>query len=206
MEKGLIVLDPGHGKTGNEYPFKKGTYEGTQMFAFAQALREELEARGFSVMTTRPAIDDDPDLGERGSMAGANGARLFLSLHSNAPSSGLEPEVYKSIRGAEAYYSMTDEAGNAPLARALLDVVCEEMQTPDRGIHTRQYPDRPGVDYYGVIRSSAQSGCRRAILIEHGFHTNEQDVAFLTDPVRMRRMAAREAEVIDRFLAQEEKI
>ena len=61
------------------------------------------------------------------------------------------------------------------------------------------YPDKPDTDYYGVIRNSAASGCRRAFLIEHGFHTNPEDSAFLRDKDALLRLALAEADVIDRF-------
>ena len=70
MEKKLIVLDPGHGQFGNEYPILKGRYEGTQNFRLAQHLKAALEARGFDVLLTRNAVEDDPALAARGGLAG----------------------------------------------------------------------------------------------------------------------------------------
>jgi len=200
MAKGLIVLDPGHGRLGNQYPDMPGTYEGTQMFLFAGYLRDQLIARDFDVLVTRSTLDDDPSLAERGEMAGKNGAVLFLSLHSNAPGAMEDKEAYRAINGTTTFYSLTDPDGNIPLARALNDAVAAAMNNHNRGIHTREYPDRPGVDYYGVIRASAQSGCSRAILVEHGFHTNPADSAFLTNAEKMQNLAKLEAEIIDEYL------
>ena len=73
------------------------------------------------------------------------------------------------------------------------------MNSTDRGIKTRRYPDNDSLDYYGVIRASAGSGCKRAFLVEHGFHTNPEDSAFLQSEECLARLAAAEAEVIDRF-------
>ncbi len=200
MSRGLIILDPGHGARGNQYPILPGTYEGTQNFRLAVHLKAELEARGFEVRLTRPTVEDDPSLEERGRMAGENGAVLFLSLHSNAPGSATPPERYNQVRGSEVYYSLADEARNAELARALNRAVVETMHTEDRGVKARSYPDQPDVDYYGVLRNSAASGCRTALLIEHGFHTNPEDAAFLSNEDCLGRLAAAEAEVLDRML------
>ena len=52
-----------------------------------------------------------------------------------------------------------------------------------------------------IIRNSAQSGCRRAMLIEHGFHTNIEDSSCLRDAESLRRLAKGEADVIDAFFA-----
>lgn len=199
MNKKLIVLDPGHGEFGNPHTTREGFYEGTQNYVLATHLRDELINRGFEVKVTREAVSDDPSLEQRGSMAGKNGAVMFLSLHSNAPGSSASPERYPRIRGAETFYSITDEERNSVIARALNDAVVATMNTEDRGIKTRRYPDHPDWDYYGVIRAAAQSGCHAAFLIEHGFHTNPEDSAFLQDEQCLIRLAAAEADVIARI-------
>lgn len=199
MSNKIIVLDPGHGQFGNPHTTRQGFYEGTQNFILATHLREMLRARGFDVRMTRECVEDNPSLEERGRMAGELGAVMFLSIHSNAPGGDPKSERYTRIRGAETYYSITDEARNADIARRLNAAVVATMQTEDRGIKTRRYPDHPDWDFYGVIRAAAQSGCTAAFLIEHGFHTNPEDSAFLQDEASLCRLAAAEAEVIDRI-------
>jgi len=200
MSKKLIILDPGHGQFGNPHTTREGFYEGTQNFILASHLKNELTARGFDVKMTREHIEDNPSLEERGKMAGQLGAAMFLSIHSNAPVGDPKSERYPRIRGSETYYSITDEARNSVIARALNDAVVATMHTEDRGIKTRRYPDHPDWDYYGVIRAAAQSGCTAAFLVEHGFHTNPEDSAFLQDEECLRSLAVAEAEVIARVL------
>jgi N-acetylmuramoyl-L-alanine amidase len=197
--RGIIVLDPGHGQFGNKHTTRDGFYEGTQNFILASFLKDELEALGFEVKMTREKIEDNPELSERGSMSGNLGAVMFLSIHSNAPGGNPADERYSKVRGAETFYSVSDCEGNAPIARALNDAVVRTVGTEDRGIKTRRYPDNESVDYYGVLRSAAASGCKRAFLIEHGFHTNPEDSAFLQDSECLAKLAKAEAEVIDRW-------
>ena len=159
-KRGIIVLDPGHGQFGNKHTTRDGFYEGTQNFILASFLKTELEALGFDVRMTREKIEDNPDLSERGSMAGKLGAVMFLSIHSNAPGGNPSDERYSKIRGAETFYSVSDCDGNAPIARDLNAAVVRTVNTEDRGIKTRRYPDNESVDYYGVLRSAAASGCR----------------------------------------------
>ena len=198
-KRGIIVLDPGHGEKGNPHTTREGFYEGTQNFILASHLRDELAARGFEVLMTRNSVTDNPELAQRGNLAGNSGAVMFLSLHSNAPGGDPASEQYSRVRGVETYYSISDPEGNAPIARALNDAVVRVMDTADRGIKTRRLPDDENTDYYRVIRASAASGCRRAFLIEHGFHTNPEDSAFLQSEECLARLAAAEAEVIDKY-------
>ena len=199
MNRGIIVLDPGHGQFGNKHTTRDGFYEGTQNYILASFLKAELEAIGFDVRMTRERVEDDMGLVERGAMAGNLGAVMFLSIHSNAPGGNPGEERYAKIRGAETFYSVSDCEGNAPIARDLTDAVVRTMQTENRGIKTRRYPDNESVDYYGVLRSAAASGCKRAFLIEHGFHTNPEDSAFLQDSECLAKLAKAEAAVIDRW-------
>lgn len=201
MEKtrGIIILDPGHGQFGNPHTTREGFYEGTQNFILASFLKKELDALGFDARMTRNKVEDDPELFDRGSMSGKLGAVMFLSLHSNAPGGNPSDERYPKVRGAETFYSVSDCEGNAPIARDLTAAVVREMRTEDRGIKTRRYPDDESIDYYKVLRSAAASGCKRAFLIEHGFHTNPEDSAFLQSSECLARLAKAEAEVIDKW-------
>lgn len=199
MSRGIIVLDAGHGRFGNPYPIMENIYEGTQNYKLACRLKACLEAKGFTVLLTRERVEDDPSLEARGRLAGDVGACLFLSLHSNAPGSATPPYVYHTVRGSEVYYSLADEPRNAEIAYALNTAVVETMGTVDRGIKTRSYPDNPRVNYYSVLRHTAAYGCPTALLIEHGFHTNSEDAAFLSDDQCLQRLAEAEAEVIDKL-------
>ena len=200
MSRGSIVLDAGHGQFGNRYPLLENTFEGTQNFKLAARLKACLEAKGFTVLLTRNCIEDDPSLEERGKLAGDSHADLFLSIHSNAPGSATSPEAYHAVRGSEVYYSLADEERNAVIARALNAAVVTTMNTTDRGVKTRTYPDQPGINYYGVLRHSAAYGCPTAFIIEHGFHTNPEDAAFLSNDECLQKLAVAEAEVIDNVL------
>jgi len=189
-----ITLDAGHGKTGNPYPPQKGYYEGTQMWKLANYLKTELESYGIEVLITRPNLNDDPSLLTRGQMAGKNKCDLFLSLHSNAPALATDTKPTGSV----VYYSVTDSK-NKELADKLGNKVSEIMGHYYRGSLTRSYNSDPNIDYYGVIRSSAQSGCKRAILIEHGYHTNPKDSGFLIVDGNLKKLAIAEAEIIANY-------
>ena len=196
-----ITIDPGHGKNGNKSPNNIKYIEGTQMWILANKLKAALEKYGFEVLTTRPNITDNPSLSERGKMAGNNDCSLFLSLHSNAPGKSADGTYNKKVTGTIVYYSMTDSK-NKTLADTLGKKVSEIMRHNYRGSQTKQYPNKPGVDYYGVIRAAAQSGCKCAMLIEHGFHTNINDSNFLLVDTNLEKIASAEAEIIANYFGQ----
>lgn len=186
-----IILDPGHGKTGNQYPPIPEYYEGSQMWKLANFLKLELEKLGFTVVTTRPKITDDPTLSARGSMA--KGADAFISLHSNAGASATDTKPTGSV----VYYSVADKAKNKTLADAIGTKVSEIMGHYYRGSMMQELS--AGVDYFGVLRAAASVGCKCSILIEHGFHTNVKDANFLTKDANLLTLAKAEAKVISEF-------
>ena len=178
----LVILDPGHGPLTNPYPAASGYYEGTQMYKLMLVLKKRLEDSGIKVITTRNKLSDDPDLTTRGRTAGLNKADLFISLHSDAIGN-----YVASANGVSAYYSITDSATNKPLAAKISSSIAALMGTRDRGALTRT--GTGGSDYYGVIRSSAASGCKNAFLVEHGFHSNATDVKWLISDNKLAQIA-----------------
>lgn len=203
MSEKIITLDPGHGQYGNKSPNNTKYYEGTQMWYLANKLKVALEKYGFKVVTTRPNISDDPGLQERGSFAGKNDSCLLLSLHSNAPAINTDGTYSKDVTGSTVYYSMTRNE-NKVLADLIGEKVSEIMGHYYRGSFTKQYPNKPGVDYYGVIRGAAQSGCKCALLIEHGFHTNIEDSDFLLKEENLQKLADAEAKIIANYFGMPE--
>ena len=165
-----ILLDPGHGEGYNRSEVTPAYAEGTRMWDLSRVLKKKLEEKGYEVFTTRPELSDDPTHYERGTMAGKVGADLFLSLHSNAPSRAPDGSHDEKKTGTVGCYSQGDIAFNRPLAEELTRAVSELMQNPDLGSFYKDYPNRPGVDYYAVLRYAAAAGCPRAVILEHGYH------------------------------------
>ena len=119
--RGVIVLDPGHGRgdPGAVHHWPDGTYltEGSTNLRTAHLLRSELQARGFEVYLTREDEGRGPgrplprqfivsDLLWRASLAEAVDADVYLALNSNGAS-------VKSIRGPETWYCGKHAQGSA---------------------------------------------------------------------------------------------
>jgi N-acetylmuramoyl-L-alanine amidase len=79
----VIVLDPGHGGVDGGAYGLDGTMEKTLVYAFAQDLREKLEATGrYRVVMTRDG-DQYVSLEDRVAKARAANAALFVSIHAD---------------------------------------------------------------------------------------------------------------------------
>lgn len=196
-----IVLDPGHGQFGNKGVLSY--YEGTQMWLLSQYMQAAFEKLGWQVTNTRPKITDDPALDRRGQMAA--GHDLFLSLHSNAP--GPSAANYSNIRGVAIYDSVADRLDY--LEVPLCAEIARLMNTPNNGVKHRwnTRADRQGQDYYGVLRNAVTvAKCPDALLIEHGYHTNLSDAAWLLLDQNLRLLAVAEANMINRLWRKQHNI
>lgn len=196
-KKILIVLDPGH------YPkYNKGAapgyYEGDKMYTLSEYEKKALTAYGFNVIITRKRADD-MDLYARGQVAVKNGKGydevVFISNHSDAGAA--------SANGVTVYHSLyLPESKN--LAKLLATKIEAVIDASTGLTGTGRYQNvqtRQGNhgDYYGVIRGSvsgAQSvaAAKKGVvtysyLIEHGFHTNPKECAFLNSDANLKTIA-----------------
>ncbi len=182
-----VMIDPGHAP-GNVNRGPTVYYEYQGMWKLSNYLRQALVSRGVQADLTRTQ-NQDPSLAARG--AKAKGYDMFISEHSNA---------WKGdARGVEVYYSLK-RSGDRKHAQALSKAASGIMGNPNRGAKTRQYPNKPGVDYYGVIRSAVATGCKHVFLIENGFHDNRQDEAWLKKDQNLRALAEVQAKTICNIL------
>lgn len=191
-----VTLDPGHDHQSNVSPTIKSYIEGVQMYKLSGYLAAALKDYGIETEITRKNVKDNPSLAERGKLAGKNGSDLFISLHSNAPGMRSNGTYDTTITGTCIYYSLTDE-DNKELSDKLGEVISAKMGHKFRGSLTKEYSEEHSDwDWFGVIRNAAQSGCKAAYLIEHGFHTCPKDAAYLMSDSNLRQLAQAEAKVI----------
>ncbi len=205
----LIVIDPGHsayynaGCVGNYY-------EGNQMVTLAKYEKAALEAYGFTVIITRTA-EGNPGLYERGQMAVKNSdgyaAVVFMSNHTNAYGT-----YNPAASGVSAITSKYLSSSNTALIEYLMNAVATEMNkttgnTYVRGLETRLLDN--GTDWYGVIRGSVSASTsatqaaagpvQYSFILEHGFHTNENECAYLSNDGNLKALAEAKARAFAEF-------
>lgn len=180
-DKFVIAIDPGHGAGIAHNRGGLLFNEGDQNFVFSQYfMAEARQYKNVVVRTTRPTINYDPSLEERGAFGA--GADLYLSLHTNAM-----PVTYSTsgqiirgdnVRGVEVHSSHYSQ--NINMAYQITNMVSNLLGTPNRGVKFPSYdgsvygrPMAGQTDYFAVFRHGNTASTR--YLIEFVFHTNLQD-------------------------------
>ena len=186
-----IMLDAGHYGKYNSGAVD-GYYESEAMWTLHLLLKEELEKYGFIVHTTRGTQSKDLGVYERGLKA--KGYDLFLSLHSNAISDERTKRVViiPSLNGKGD--ALADKLGKAVVNT--MDLSADKYWYYQ--IYKREYPEKPGVDYYGVVRGAVAAGAV-GIIIEHSFHTNKEACAWLMKEDNLKKLAVAEAKTIAKY-------
>ena len=189
-----ICLDPGHGQYGNP-GYLKEYYEGTQMFKLAHFQKELLEQyQNVSVEITRKTLASDPTLLARGKTA--TNFDLFISDHSNAPGSAAQKAgTYNKITGTSVYDTVAKP--NPTLGKLLGSAVSRVMNDSFTAVQYRK--NSAGIDWYGVLRYASQAGCKSSFIVEHGFHTNPRECAFLLEDANLKKLAQVEVAVIAEY-------
>lgn len=192
-----IMLDAGHyGNRANGSPCQTTPkyYESNMNWDLHVYLKEELEKYGFQVATTRSDKSEYLTVFARGQLA--EGYDLFLSIHSNAAG----PKVYEGCDRPVVIYPIQGGGEQKKFAASMGQVIRSVMNTKQNyRIYTREYPNRPGIDYYGVIRGAVAAGCKMAFLLEHGFHTDTDCTKWLLDDANLKKLAQAEAEMIAEY-------
>ena len=191
----VITLDPGHGEGYNTVKYKDFTYsEGTRMFTYALILERELVRRGYTVYVTRATVKSDPTHAERAEFAAKHNSDVLISLHSNAKDS--DPNK----KGVVVVYSMADKPFNKPFGKAVAEAVASVMGNGVVDVFWSESKSYPGEDYFGILRYAARDGVKRAIIVEHGYHSNEGEARWLSSDENLYKMAKAEAKAIDTYL------
>lgn len=180
-----VCLDPGHnaGNLANKSP--DGTYyEHEFALDMGKRIQSIMERHGVSVTMTRPD-GGAVSLAERCNIAnGIKDLDLFVSIHSNAAGGS----GWSSASGWSAYVYKTSGNGYEA-AKDILEAV------KSAGIAVRSTPIVADPSLY-VLKGTVAP----AVLIEHGFHTNQSDVEKLKDSSYREKLAEAEAKGILNYL------
>lgn len=203
----LVMLDPGHQLAGdstmepngpNSSEMKERVSDGTVgvstgikeyelTLEISLMLKEELEARGYTVLMTRETHDVNISNMERAQMANEAGADITVRIHGNFYS---DTTVY----GAEA---LAPSTGNPYVAD-----IAEDSQKLSQTIITA-YCDATGMKNCGVKIDDTMTGinwCEMPVtIIELGFLSNPTDDTNMQDDAYQLKMVKGMADGIDTY-------
>ena len=218
-----VVLDPGHGGIDPGAQVG-GISEAAVMLGFARELAAALEARGIAVALTR-GDDSFVPLERRTSIARAQGADLFLSLHADALPAGEAAgatiytwDAQSNDRAARQLALLHDRSdllagldlsdAGEDVSRALMDLARLDTQprSQDAARHLVARMNAAGVTMHRVpVRGAAFSVLKSpdipSLLLEMGFLTDPGDRANLFDPDWRARVAGAIASGVEAWAA-----
>lgn len=204
-----ICIDPGHYGKRNRSPAVKKYYESEAMWKLHLLLKAELEAYGFTVVTTRKEQDQDCDLYSRGALSKMSD--LFLSLHSNAAGNS----VNESVDHVAVYHLIDDDGTQCDnvsraFAAKIAPVIASTMGVTKYKVLTRRSDkdkNHDGVmndNYYGVLHGARTVGTP-GLILEHSFHTCTRSTKWLLEESNLQKLAKAEAACIADFFSVETK-
>jgi N-acetylmuramoyl-L-alanine amidase len=231
----IVAIDAGHGgpDVGMVGPIGARPFlrEKDVTLAVARAVADELARRGIRGVLTRTR-DTLIALRDRGRIAGADSADLFVSIHVNAANPRWRDA--KGARGFETYYlaeartedarrvermeneSVRFETGEDTPQGGAIGFILNDLAQNE---HLRESSQLADLIEASLERShpSENRGVKQAgfavlatsfmpaVLVEVGFGSNPDEARFLTGAAGQRRVARAIAEGIQRYLAEYER-
>lgn len=230
-----VAIDAGHGGVdpGNPGVVLNGrrVNEARLTLEMAKRLESELRSRGLDVVMTRPE-DRLVPLEQRGPIANARRADLFISLHTNAANPNWRNG--SAVRGVETYFLATARTEDERRVAAMENEVVrfEVESNPDAGDplgfilndiaqneHLREsldlaqlVQDALSAKHPGPSRGVKQAGFMvlskafmPAILVEVGFGTNVEDARWMASTAGQRDIATSISDAVFEYLRHYER-
>ncbi len=185
LDGARVVIDAGHGSSdpGNT---GGGVDEADVNLAHAEALKEELEARGATVYLLETRSGSYVGVTERANMAIDWMPHVYIAVHQNSVSGN------SAARGVETYY-------NTPWSQRLAQYINDELYQAYLTLpYANNAKDRGDkFSEFAVTRTKQFA----SVLIEYGFLTNSEEKALLTNPAYYPVFAEAVADGIDQFFS-----
>lgn len=180
----IVVVDAGHGGIdGGAVGNGTGVVEKELNLLYAYALKDELEARGMTVVLTRTGDDalasgKKADMAKRREIMNGCEADILVSIHMNKFRD-------RAANGPMAFYMKGSEEGKQ-LATCVIKAVCEALERSVRLANP--------ADYY-MIRESEMP----AVLVECGFLSNTTDESLLQNEAHMNKLVSGIADGVEAY-------
>lgn len=173
-----------------------GTVSGVKEYELtltvAQKLEAELEERGYEVVMIRNGHDVNLSNAERSILANESGAEILLRLHANSMENS---SIYGALTMCMTEYNPYHAelyADSYRLSKKLIDQVCAQTGTKNRGVQT-------------VDNSSAINWCEIPVsVLEMGFLSNPDEDRWLQNEEYQGKIVKGIADAVDLYFADGE--
>ena len=206
----VVVIDPGHQSKGNSekepigpgasqtkakvtggtHGNTSGLYEYQLTLTVGQKLRDELTARGYTVIMTRESSDVNISNSERAAVANSAGAGAFIRIHANGSDNS-------SVNGAMTICQTSSNPYNGNVyskSRALSDEVLDHFvqETGCKKQYVWETDSMSGINWCQVPTT----------IIEMGYMTNPTEDSNMASEDYQSKMVKGMADGIDAFFAR----
>lgn len=211
----IVVLDPGHGKTGGHYSGCNFVYNGVTYYEdeitmkIASYTKKYLEQfSNYTVYLTKDSAEVTVPLDQRAAFAASVHADLFVSQHVD---SALGNGTVKNAYGVSSMAPRTGRYNNelALQSQEAASTILKQLNSlglNNRGLILRDsengtlFPDGSQADYYAIPRYSQMYGIR-GFIIEHGFLNHTSDLTlFLSTEEQYKALGEADAKGIMEYL------
>lgn len=196
-----IVLDPGHGGS-DPGALGFGLRESDLTLGIGKYCQQTLSQYAKTKVYMTRTSDTFVDLKPRADFAKSVGADLFVSLHvnSSSASSANGAEIWVPSPGTwfPAFNGVGEDLACEMLSKlkalglADRDTVWDNYEVNGE---KKYYPDGSWADSLSVIRNCREAGIM-AILVEHGFISNQSDAKFLSSEANLKKLGEADAQGI----------
>lgn len=203
----IIAIDAGHQARGNKEKeplgpgseelkakvssgtrgVATGIYEYELNLTVAQALRAELEARGYTVVMIRDSHDVDISNKERAETANTSGAEIFLRIHANGSENSSVHGTLTICNTASSPYNPGIHDESLRLAQEVLAHMVALMGSKDRGVW--ETDTMSGINWCTIP----------VTIIEMGYMSNEDEDRLMQEPDYQKRIVQGIADGVDAY-------
>lgn len=196
-----VVLDPGHGGS-DPGALGFGLRESDLTLSIGKYCQQTLSQYAKTKVYMTRTSDTFVDLKPRADFAKSVGADLFVSLHINSSpaSSANGAEIWIPSPGTwfPAFNGVGEDLAREMLSKLkALGLVDRDTDWDNYEVNgeKKYYPDGSWADSLSVIRNCREVGIM-AVLVEHGFISNQSDAKFLSSEANLKRLGEADAQGI----------